>query len=178
VSNSNYPEQKKTALKVYCVILIIAFIWNSAVILAPVFLKMGGIYTTISLFMYSAFSNTCHQEEARSFALVGNSLAVCSRCTVIYLSFFAGSIIYPFVKRLNNTTMPPLWLLFTVAGIMFFDAVSDLTGLYNNSFLTRSISGGLLGFVLTFYIIPGLINFVLEVKFFFKPQNPDSATSK
>lgn len=176
--NGNDKIRIKTAKKVYSVILVFAIIWCLSALAAPLFISYGGVISKLSLFTYSFFSTTCHQEEARSFIITGNQVAVCSRCLVIYLSFTLGTIVYPFVRNLGKTQMPPLWILLSAAGIMFLDAVAGLIGFYENSFLTRSITGGLLGFVLPFYIIPGLINFIYEVKSFLKDEKTDAATTK
>lgn len=171
-------NRTKTAKSVYSVILTVAFIWCALAIAAPLLINSGGVFTKISFFLYSLFSTTCHQEEVRSFTIAGGQVAVCSRCMIIYLSFTLGSIVYPFVRNLSSISMPPLWILLSTAGIMFIDAVSGIIGVYENTFLTRSLTGGLLGFVLPFYIIPGLINFTFEVKTFFKNEKTDAATTK
>lgn len=168
----------KAAKKVYSVILFIAVVWCVAALAAPLFIHSGGVLSKLSFLIYGFFSTTCHQEEARSFIIAGGQVAVCSRCLVIYLSFTLGTIVYPFFKNLNKIDMPSIWILLGAAAVMFFDAIAGFIGIYENTFLTRSITGGLLGFVLPFYIIPGLINFIFEVKNFLKNDKADAATNK
>ena len=51
---------------------------------------------------------------------------------------------------------------------MVLDVGMDLMGVLKNTYVTRSISGAVLGFVLSFYLIPGFINFIYEVTSFLK----------
>lgn len=46
---------------------------------------------------------------------------------------------------------------------VFLDALFDILGIVNNSFISRSVTGALIGFVLPFYLIPGTINFLYEI---------------
>ncbi len=63
--------------------------------------------------------------------------------------------------------MPALWILISAAGLLGADAILDYAGVYKNTFLTRSITGGITGFILPFYIIPGFINLFNELYEYF-----------
>lgn len=62
--------------------------------------------------------------------------------------------------------MPPMWLLFTGAGLVAIDAGLDIFDVVKNTFITREITGAILGFILAFFIIPGVIRLFYE---FFQP---------
>lgn len=160
------------ATKVYIILLSLVALWCLLILLAPFLLSLGGIGSDISFFVYKLFSPVCHQEEARSFNIFGHSLGVCSRCSILYLGFLIGTIIYPFIKKISDVKLPSIWYLVIASGLMIVDVSLDLSDLYKNNFITRSITGAILGFVLAFYIIPGMINFIYEVYSFFKFKQP------
>lgn len=162
------------ATKVYLIILGFVALWCLLILLAPFLLSLGGFAADISFFMYSLFSPVCHQEEARSFSIFGHMMGVCSRCSILYLGFLVGTVIYPFIKKVTNVKLPSVWYLVIASGLMVGDVALDLMDVYKNNFVTRSITGATLGFVLAFYIIPGMINFIYEIYSFikFKPVVP------
>ena len=149
--------------KVYFSILIFCFFWNVLIFSAPVLIDKGGIYTVISGFIYELFSRTCHQIDSRSFHIAGFKLAVCSRCISVYLSFFIGCIVYPVFNKLDNKNLPSLWYLMIALFLLVLDVGLDLLDIMGNTFFTRAVTGGLIGVVLPFYIIPGFVNFFAEV---------------
>lgn len=137
--------------------------------LAPVMMhysEPGTVMSGISEGIYTFFSTTCHQEESRSFHIFGEMFAVCSRCTIIYFGFLAGVVVYPLFRKLDNTILPSVWILLIAAGLMLLDVVFDVTGVLKNTFITRSITGFLLGVVLPFYLIPGFTMVYFELKSF------------
>ncbi len=103
------------------------------------------------------FSKACHQLDDRSLHAFGHKLGVCSRCTLIYFGFLAGTIIYPFVRKLNYNDLPPLWILLAGAALVAVDAGLDTFDIIKNTFITREITGGILGIVLSFFLVPGTI---------------------
>ena len=156
------------ATRVYIVILSVVALWCLLIILAPFLLSLGGLAADISFFVYRIFSPVCHQEDSRSFMIFGNMMGVCSRCAILYFGFFVGTVIYPFIKKISDVKLPSIWYLVIACVLMIADVALDLTDVLKNDFLTRSVTGGILGFVLVFYIIPGVINFSYEVYSFFK----------
>ena len=93
---------------------------------------------------------------------------VCSRCTLIYLGFFSGSLIFPFLRGFNKKDLPSIWLMLIPVFLLFADFLFDILDILKNSFTSRAITGFLVGAVLPFYIIPGTIIFVEEVNTFLK----------
>ena len=146
---------------IYSIILVTAILWCLGILLAPVWAACGAecndIRGDISGFLYSFYSHSCHQLDERSLHLAGYKLGVCSRCTFIYFAFLFSTIIYPFTRKLNNTNMPPIWLLLSGAALVGLDAGFDIFDIIKNSYATREITGSILGLILPFYIIPGTI---------------------
>lgn len=154
--------------KVYIIVLCSSLIWCLLILLAPFLQSNGGAYEDISDFIYWFYSPVCHQDDFRSLYLFGEKFAVCTRCSMLYFGFLFGTIIYPFVKKISDVTLPSVWFLLAASAIIGVDALSDITGIYINTHLTRSITGFILGLVLVFYIIPGFINFAHEIITFLK----------
>lgn len=160
--NSGYADIS-ISKKVYTLILIFSFAWILSIIAAPIFMNLGGVFKIPGEFLYLFFSKTCHQFDSRSFHFLEHSFAVCSRCFTIYLGFLTGIIIYPFKYKINNTSVPPLFMLFLFLLPLVSDVLLDMSGILPNTFITRSITGFIAGVVLPFYLIPGAVRFFSEV---------------
>src|SRR6266545_1177861 len=96
-------------------------------------LTINAGYPTWGLAIYRAFSYVCHQIPERSFFIAEHQFAVCARCTGLYAGF-------------------PLAVDFAIG---FF-------GIWNNTHLSRFVTGALLGAVAVFYVMPGLIDLSLR----------------
>ena len=149
--------------KVYALFLISSFAWIFSIIAAPIFMNLGGVFKIPGEFLYMFFSKTCHQFESRSFFISDHSFAVCSRCFTIYAGFLTGIIIYPFIHKINKSSVPPLYLLFLFLLPLVSDVFLDIGGILPNTFITRSITGFIAGVILPFYLIPGAVRFFSEV---------------
>ncbi|MCU0372221.1 MAG: DUF2085 domain-containing protein [Ignavibacteria bacterium] len=149
--------------KIYLIFLSVSFVWTLLLYLAPVLNVAGGFSATISDFLYIFYSKTCHQIDERSFHLIGEKVAVCSRCSSVYTGFLLSVALYPFIRGINNLKMPPLWFLIAASVFMVLDVFLDIGGIFSNTFISRAITGGIIGFILPFYLIPGTMNFANEV---------------
>jgi uncharacterized membrane protein len=138
-------------------------VWTLLLYLAPVLNVAGGFSATISDFLYIFYSKTCHQIDERSFHLIGEKVAVCSRCSSVYTGFLLSVALYPFIRGINNLKMPPLWFLIAASVFMVLDVFLDIGGIFSNTFISRAITGGIIGFILPFYLIPRTMNFANEV---------------
>lgn len=78
----------------YGALLIIA---GSLVVigLGPGLFSYAGIDTS---WQYIFFEKLCHQDPIRSYSINQISMAVCARCLGIYVAFFAGLILLPFIN--------------------------------------------------------------------------------
>jgi len=146
--------------KIYTYFLVITIIWTLAIFLIPFFQGLGD--NLFSEYGYIFFSTTCHQLDSRSFFFFGQKVAVCSRCTSVYIAFTFGVLIYPLFNNKENK-LPPIWLLIIASGLLLLDAGFDILDIFKNTFLSRIITGSIIGFLLPFYLIPGTINFVNEI---------------
>jgi len=149
--------------KIYLIFLSVSFVWTLLIYMAPVLSTAGSFLATISDFIYIFYSKTCHQIDERSFHLIGAKVAVCSRCSSVYSGFLLSVVLYPFVKGINSLKMPPLWFLIAASVFMVLDVFLDIGGIFSNTFISRAITGGIIGFILPFYLIPGTMNFANEI---------------
>jgi uncharacterized membrane protein len=103
--------------------------------------------------LYVAFSPVCHGLDARSFHVHGEALAVCHRCTGIFAGLFAGTLLWPFVRRSEASLSRHAGL---VLGLSLLPAAVDwglgVTGLWANTPATRTLSGALFGIVAGVYL--------------------------
>lgn len=171
-SSKNFSENEFIdpvfSKKIYLVFLIIISLWIMLIILAPFLMSAGGAGEKISSVIYLFFSKVCHQKDERSFHVFGHNLGVCSRCLWIYLGFFAGTLVYPLIKKISNVKLPSVWYLVIPVILLGADVIADSSGLISNTFFTRSVTGCLTGFVLVFFLIPGFLKFFYEVNLFLK----------
>jgi uncharacterized membrane protein len=157
---------KKFPKVIYSVILILTLIWCSGIIIAPEWADKTDARGGVSEFFYKFYSSSCHQLDDRSFHIDGHKLGVCSRCTLIYFGFLFGVILYPFIKKTGNLEMPSILFLLGAIALMGIDVGLDLLDIIKNTFITREITGSIIGIVLPFYIIPGSVRLFDE---FFTP---------
>lgn len=134
--------------------LTLAFV--SLIVVAPVALAHG--YNSSAFVLYEMFHRVCHQIPERAFYLEGHPFAVCARCTGIYFGFAAGVLLYPLARSLRRSDAPARkWLLLALVPALI-DFTLGIFGLWENTHLSRSLTGVLLGAVGAFYVVPGLMD--------------------
>ena len=152
--------QKRQAFRVWGIATAVAFIWLGLIVLAPIFESEG--IKAISQPIYKFFSYLCHQISARSFHYHEHQFAVCVRCFGFYAGFALGFIVYPFIRALNNTDSFPRFWLFAAMIPMGVDVGLTFFDIWENTAVSRTITGLILGFACAFFIIPALV----EIGFF------------
>ena len=92
--------------------------------------------------LMEGFHLLCHQIPERSFALGGVSLAVCHRCTGIYLGLVLGVLALPALplRRIVDKRFEGLVLLVAVVPAAI-DWGGDVAGLWTNTVMTRVATG-------------------------------------
>ncbi len=150
-------SNERIAAITYAAALAVALLFVSATIAAPLIESAGGENTAAS-FIYLAYTIVCHQIADRSFHIEGYPLAVCSRCFGIYVGYVLGLVIYPFVRSLARTETPRrLWLLLALAPIAI-DFAGDYAGVFDNTLLTRALTGLVAGAAGAFFTLPGFVS--------------------
>lgn len=125
------------------------------VLAAPI--AQGHGYPQFAAAIYKVFSYVCHQIPERSFHLDGHKFGVCSRCTGLYAGFAVAALIYPLARSLQRTDTPPRrWLILATLPLLF-DFALGYFSIWQNTHLSRFLTGALLSSVAVFYIMPGLV---------------------
>jgi len=127
---------------------------------APLALARG--HNVFAGAIYGGFSHLCHQIPERSFFIAGHQFAVCARCTGLYAGFTVATLCYPFLRSLRRTDTPPRRWLFIAAVPLAVDFSLGFFGLWENTHLSRLLTGALLGSVAVFYVLPGLFDLRLK----------------
>lgn len=109
--------------------------------------------------IFIVYRFTCHQLPERSFFIVGHQVAICARCSAIYLSFWGMGLVYALGtlfrrRKVPVWNAPPLWTIAIAAVPMAVDGVTQLLGFRDSTNLLRTITGGLPGAVAAIVIYP------------------------
>ena len=142
------------AYRVWGVTIAIVAAWVAAIVLGPVSRSGGwGIDSPI----YSFFSYICHQLPERSFHLGAEPMAVCSRCFGVYFGLLAGLLVYPLWRRIEDIEpLPRIWLILSIVPISV-DWSLTVFGIWENTHLSRFVTGLFLGAACATYIVPALV---------------------
>ena len=135
--------------------VILAFVWGAlimAVIAAPLLALFS--FPTAAFFTYLPFSFICHQMPERSFAILHNPLAVCHRCSGIYLGLFLGTLLSPLFFRMPNRVRRTC--LISSALLIAMDAILPFTGIWNGFWLCRFLTGLAFGATAAPFAVMGL----------------------
>lgn len=142
----------RTPRTTYTLILASTLLWCGAILLAPLLAERAA---PVSGAIYAFFHRICHQFDGRSLHLAGHPLAVCSRCTAIYVAFLAGVMVFPFVRA--RVAGPTRRLLFAAALPMVLDVAGGVLGIYEPSNGLRVITGAVFGLVAALIVLPDAI---------------------
>lgn len=130
-----------------------SFIIVSLIFLAP---YLQSLRNPIGSLIYAIFSPFCHQSSSRCFQLWGHPLAVCGRCTGIYLGSLLGLVIYPLLGALNRPFYPPLLFFVLFSLPIGIDSIGNFAHLWATSIWIRFATGIIWGLILPFYFLYGL----------------------
>jgi uncharacterized membrane protein len=143
------------AIRVWIITAAVVTIWLTAIIAAPLLAS-----STLSSSIYTFFSYICHQISDRSLHIAGHQMAVCSRCFGVYFGLLAGLLVYPLWRPVDEIDpLPRFWLFVSLIPIAV-DWSLTIFGIWENTHLTRFITGSILGATCATYIVPALVEIV------------------
>ena len=146
----------RRAMTVWVGTCAIALTIVGLIVVAPLAQAHG--HPAFAAVIYKAFSFVCHQIPERSFHLAGHQFAVCSRCTGLYAGFAVAALVYPLARPLRRTDTPSrLWLILATLPLAI-DFALGYFSIWQNTHLSRFLTGALLSSVAVFYVMPGLID--------------------
>ncbi len=132
----------------------------SLIVVAP--MAAAGGHPDVAQGIYRAFGALCHQLPERSYFIDDHKLAVCSRCTGIYAGFALTLLVYPLIRSLRNTSTPPRSWLLLAALPLAIDFTLNFFGFWENTHTSRLLTGALLGSIVVFYVMPGIVDLSLR----------------
>ena len=125
-------------------ILVAVFFFSFLFTLTPILFQSLGL-DWLAEANYRAFQPFCHQLSHRSLHVWGFKLAVCARCSGVYLGFLAGALIYPVFRPLESEKMVPLWFIALSFTPLVLDGFTQLLGFRESNNLLRLATGLLFG---------------------------------
>ena len=148
-------KMRAQAVRVWIVGLAVGLVWASLIIIAPI-AKANGI-VQLSSPLYQFFSLICHQMSDRSFHIEGEPFGVCSRCFGVYFGLFAGFVIYPLWRNIAEIEPLPRFWLFASMIPIGIDWSLTIFGIWENTHLSRFVTGLILGIACATYIVPAIV---------------------
>ncbi|VVC04107.1 Uncharacterised protein [Candidatus Bilamarchaeum dharawalense] len=96
---------------------------------------------------------------------IGYKIPICARDLGIYTAMLLAALVYPFVRKIDDTHVyPAIFLIIAIVPLGLDGTVQLLSELgilpfiYESTNMTRLLTGLLAGFAATFYAIPILMN--------------------
>jgi uncharacterized membrane protein len=155
LSPAEVARVRRGALKVWGLSVALAAAWVATLFAAPL-LRAGG-HGLSSAVVYQVFAALCHQMPERSFHVAGYQLAVCARCTGLYVGGLAGLLFYPAFRPLALTSAPRRSWLFLAAAPTTIDFALGILGVWENTHWSRFLTALPAGAACAFYVVPGLV---------------------
>jgi uncharacterized membrane protein len=128
------------------------------ILAAPILLSRACVH--IASILYFAFSVFCHQIPDRSFFLLGHPLAVCHRCSGMYLGFFLGSFIH--IPIVHRSPLTRRICVLSACMPLLLDVLMTRCGIWHSTGLSRFTTGLLLGCLLSLLLVRGTAEFLSE----------------
>ena len=157
VPQSLEPAFRRQAVRVWAIATSVVAAWVLLIVIDPL-LKAAGV--ALASTVHTFFGSICHQIPERSFFIAGEPFGVCSRCFGVYFGLFSGSALYPAVRRLDDIEpLPRFWLFLSLIPITV-DWSLTVFGIWENTHLSRSLTGLVLGFACALYLVPAAVEIV------------------
>lgn len=153
---------RKQAVRVWMIGAAFVLLWAALIVIAPVAKAYG--LTSISGPLYSFYHFICHQRTERSFHISGEPFGVCSRCSGVYFGLFVGFAIYPLWRRIEDIEpLARFWLFLSLIPIAI-DWSLTMFGIWENTQISRFMTGLILGIACATYIVPALVEITRNLK--------------
>lgn len=153
---------RRQSVKVWRTVLAVTLVWVALIVAPPVLFASG--IKSASTPIYDFFSYICHQIPERSLAFYGYPMAVCSRCFGVYFGLVVGVVIYPLWRPVDETEpVRRFWLLLSLIP-MTIDWSLTAFGIWENTHLSRFITGLILGIACATFIVPAVVEIVRNLR--------------
>ncbi len=155
VPQISIAKMRRQAFVVWSVFAFLAAVWVFIILLAPI--AEANNLKGVSEPLYKFYGFICHQVPDRSLHIADHAFAVCSRCFGVYFGLFFGFIIYPFLRRIEETEPLPRFWLFLAMIPMAIDWSLGFFEIWKNTHLSRFLTGAILGTACAVFIVPALV---------------------
>jgi uncharacterized membrane protein len=146
---------RRQAIWVWAIGMTVVLAWVLLIVAAPL-VKANG-FSSVSSPLYHFFGFICHQISERSFHFRGEQFAVCSRCFGVYFGLLFGFATYPLLRFIDEIEpLPRFWLFLSLIPISI-DWSLSIFGIWENTQLSRFITGLILGVACATFIVPALV---------------------
>jgi uncharacterized membrane protein len=146
---------ERTVLRTYLVTSLVYPLWLAGIWLAPYLRSRASRWSSL---VYALYTPVCHQVADRSFFCYGQPLSVCARCSGIYLGFFLGLALFPWLRKKGRLSLPSARAFLLVSAPIVLDTAANFLRLWPTPGVVRLVTGLLWGAILPFYFIPGLVD--------------------
>lgn len=154
---------RKQAVRVWLIGSAVVFVWVSLIPIAPV-AKINGL-AAIATPIYHFFAYICHQLPERSFHIGSEHFGVCSRCFGVYFGLFLGFAVYPLWRTIDDVEpLARFWLFLSLIPIVV-DWSLTMFGVWENTQVSRLVTGLILGFACATFIVPALVEITRNITF-------------
>ena len=148
ISQDISQRLRSQAWRVWILTAVVILVWVGSIVAAPL-LGLSSVY--------GFFSYACHQIPDRSLHLDGHSLAVCTRCFGVYFGLFAGVIIYPVWRPIEEIEpVRRFWLFLSLVPVTI-DWSLTMFGIWENTHVSRFLTGLILGVACATFIVPAIV---------------------
>jgi uncharacterized membrane protein len=148
-------KMRRQAFVVWSVSAFLVAVWVFLIVLAPI--AEANNLTGASQPIYKFFSFICHQMNERSLHVENHPFAVCSRCFGVYFGLFLGFVIYPLIRKIDEIEPLPRFWLFLAMIPIGIDWSLGVFGIWENTHLSRFVTGMILGTACAVFIVPALV---------------------
>lgn len=146
----------RAGIALWAIATLFMLCWMAAIAYAPY--ALASEQTNLAHYIYRFYSFLCHQIPSRSFHIATNPFAVCARCFGLYAGLTAGLLFYPLFRSMRSPESPSrVWLLLAPIPTAIDFALTYFE-IWENTHLSRSVTGAILGIGCAFFIVPGLID--------------------
>ena len=140
--------------KTFSYYLLVAgvLLWCLLLVAPPLLMLTGTTYAPLADTIYKSFSPVCHQYDSHSLHIGGNKLAVCARCSAVYVGFLVGVLLFRVPVRKGIPRPLAAWII--ACAPMVADVMLDSLGWHASSLVTRLITGGWFGLCAAMILTP------------------------
>jgi uncharacterized membrane protein len=152
-------EPRRTVLLTFLITAMAYSLWLGGILLAPYLRSRSSPWSGLA---YAVYSPVCHQVAGRSLLCFGQPLAVCARCTGIYLGFLLGLGLYPLLRGWRRISLPAGRVFIIVSAPIMLDTAGNFLRLWQTPNAVRLATGVFWGTILPFYFIAGIADLFIS----------------